>query len=69
MTSGHILIITGALLICIGLFLLGGPGPLGRLPGDIEVTRPGFSLYIPLTTMILLSVGITIIFWLFGRFF
>jgi hypothetical protein len=37
---------------------------LGRLPGDIRIERPGFSLYVPLTTMVLLSAAASGIVWL-----
>ena len=39
---------------------------IGQLPGDIAVERPGFSLYIPITTMILLSILLTLIMWVVG---
>lgn len=39
--------------------------PLGRLPGDIVLDRPGFRLYFPLTTMIVVSVVISVLLWLF----
>jgi hypothetical protein len=39
--------------------------PLGRLPGDIVVDRPGFRFYLPITTMILVSVVVTAVLWLF----
>lgn len=38
----------------------------GRLPGDIAVERPGASFYFPITTMILVSIGLSIILWLIG---
>jgi hypothetical protein len=41
----------------------------GRLPGDITVERPGFRFYAPITTMILLSVVLSVLSWLFGKFF
>jgi hypothetical protein len=39
--------------------------PIGRLPGDIVVDRPGFKLYVPITTMLLVSALITLLLWLF----
>ncbi len=61
----------------IALFLLGGGIylaakfgiPLGRLPGDIRIERDGFSFYFPLTSMILVSVVLTILFNVIARFF
>lgn len=41
--------------------------PLGRLPGDIVVDRPGFKFFAPFTTMIVLSVVISLILWLMRR--
>lgn len=64
----RILIITGILVLAAGLLWpwinkLG----LGRLPGDIVIERDGFSFYFPITTCIVVSVVITIIFWLFRK--
>ena len=41
--------------------------PLGRLPGDIVVDRPGFRFFFPLTTMIVVSIALSLILWLFRR--
>jgi hypothetical protein len=41
--------------------------PLGRLPGDIVVDRPGFKLFAPFTTMILVSLVLSLIVWLLRR--
>jgi hypothetical protein len=41
--------------------------PFGRLPGDIVVERENFRLYLPLTSMLLVSVLITVILWLIRR--
>ena len=40
---------------------------LGRLPGDIIIHKKNFTLYFPLATSILLSLLLTLLFWLFGR--
>ena len=54
----------GALVLLASRF----PGlRLGRLPGDISVERPGFRLYLPLGTSILLSVVLSLVLWLLGR--
>lgn len=64
----RVLIIIGVLLLLIGVFW---PWlkklPLGQLPGDILIERPGFTFYFPLTTMILISVVVSIIIALFKR--
>jgi len=41
--------------------------PLGRLPGDIIIDRPGFKLFAPFTTMIVLSLVLSLILWLLRR--
>ena len=38
-------------------------------PGDIHIDRPGFQFYAPLMTSLLISIGLTLTFWLFNRFF
>ena len=40
---------------------------LGHLPGDIKVERENFRFYFPLTTSIIISLILTILFWLFRR--
>lgn len=64
---GTILILFGAVLLVIGvlLSLTGGIPWLGRLPGDIRIQRPGFSFYFPITTGILVSIGLSLILYLF----
>ena len=37
--------------------------PFGRLPGDIIIDKPQLKIYIPVTTMILVSIVISIIIW------
>jgi Protein of unknown function (DUF2905) len=49
------------------LMLVGRVPWLGRLPGDIYVQRSNWSLYFPIATSIVLSVLLTLLFWLFGR--
>jgi hypothetical protein len=41
--------------------------PLGRLPGDIIVDRPGMKFFFPITTMIIVSIVLSILMWLFRR--
>ena len=66
---GKTLIIGGLLLVILGgLVLLSGHIPwLGRLPGDIRIKRDGFSFYFPLTTCIILSIILTLLFRILGR--
>jgi hypothetical protein len=41
--------------------------PLGRLPGDIVVRRDNFSFYFPLTTSIIISLLLSLLFWLLRK--
>ena len=41
--------------------------PLGRLPGDIVIVRENFRFFFPLTSCIVVSVLLTILFWLFRK--
>ncbi|MFN8455115.1 MAG: DUF2905 domain-containing protein [Anaerolineae bacterium] len=62
----------GIVLVIVGLILWFGGDKLswfGRLPGDIRVERPGFSFYFPITTMIIVSIVLTLVLSLIGRFF
>ena len=58
---GSILIIFGILIILLSKF--GGSIPLGRLPGDIYVKRDNFVFFFPLTTSILISVLLSLLFF------
>ena len=64
----RVLIIIGVILIFIGVAwpLLQKLG-LGRLPGDIAIERDGFRFYFPITTSIVISLLLTLIFWLFRK--
>ncbi len=62
------LVILGLLLVIIGLaWPWLGKLPLGRLPGDIVINRENFRFYFPLTTMIIVSVLLSLIFWLLRK--
>lgn len=41
--------------------------PLGRLPGDIVVQKPGFSFFFPITSMLLVSLVVSIVLFVFRR--
>jgi hypothetical protein len=63
---GWALVIAGLCLVGIGLVWLFGPSILGfgRLPGDITIERGNFRAYFPLTTCVVVSLGLTALFWL-----
>ena len=64
----RMLIIIGVVLVVMGLLwpVLEKSG-LGRLPGDIIIERENFRLYIPITSAILVSVVLSLLFWIFRR--
>jgi hypothetical protein len=66
---GKLLIVFGLLIAVMGvvIVLVGRLPWLGRLPGDIYAQRGNWSFYFPLTTSILVSLVLTLLFWLFGR--
>ncbi len=71
-TIGKWLVIAGVALALVGagLWLVSRTGlPLGRLPGDIRIVRPGFSFYFPLTSSILVSLVLTVLINLIARLF
>jgi len=64
----RILVILGIAFVAVGLLWPWlGKIPLGRLPGDIVIDRPGFKLFIPITTMVVLSGLISLILWIFRK--
>ena len=66
---GRLLATAGVVLLVAGVGLMLGPRLpwLGRLPGDILIERPGFRLYFPLATCILLSLLVSGVLWLLRR--
>ena len=62
------LIIIGIIIIAIGLLWpIITKMPFGKLPGDITIKKEGFQLYFPISTMIVISIVISILFWLFRK--
>lgn len=67
---GKTLIVLGAFLLLVGVALTYAPGLLGwfgRLPGDIDISRGGTRIFIPITSMILVSLLLTLILNVFFR--
>ena len=70
---GRTLLALGLLLAAIGAVLLvasragGLPFGLGRLPGDIVVERENFRFYFPLTTSLVVSVVVSLLFYVLSR--
>lgn len=69
---GKALVILGGVLVVVGLLFMLAPKfsglGLGHLPGDIRYKGKHTGFYFPLTTCILLSAVVTLIFWLISHF-
>jgi hypothetical protein len=63
---GKVLLVLGLVISAVGVLIMLGV-PFGRLPGDFAVKRGNFAFYFPLTTSIILSILLTLIFALFRR--
>lgn len=69
--AGKFLVLAGLAIAAVGLvlMLLGRTNlPLGRLPGDIVYRGKNTRVYFPLTTCILVSVVLTLVLFLIGKF-
>jgi Protein of unknown function (DUF2905) len=66
---GKLLILFGAVLVIVGgLLMLAGRIPwLGRLPGDIFYKGEHLTFYFPIVTCVLISVVLSLLFYLFRR--
>ena len=68
-SAGFLIVIAGILLLVVGaLVLAGGLSWFGRLPGDIRIERGSTSVYVPITTMLLVSLLLTLIGLFVNRF-
>lgn len=66
---GLTLILIGAILVVVGLLTwVGALSWFGRLPGDIRIERPNMRMYIPLTSMLLVSLVLSAVAALIHRF-
>jgi Protein of unknown function (DUF2905) len=67
---GRTLLMLGGLLVLAGAFFYFGgrlPFRLGRLPGDIVHRGERTTFYFPIVTCLLLSVGLSLLFWVLSR--
>ncbi len=66
------LMLGGGMVLIVGLVIYFAGDKLkwfGNLPGDVRVERPGFSFYVPVTSMLLASVVLSLVVWLLRKFF
>jgi hypothetical protein len=64
----RLLVILGVTILAVGiLWPWLSKLPLGRLPGDIVIERENFRFFFPITTMVVASLVISLLLWLFRR--
>lgn len=69
-STGLLVIVSGVFIIIVGLLIYsGGLNWFGRLPGDIRYESGSVRVYIPIVSMLLVSLALTLIFNLLRRFF
>ncbi len=69
LSPGPMLIALGVGLILIGLLLWSGSlAWFGRLPGDIRIERESVQIYVPIVSMLVISVLVSLVLYLARRF-
>ena len=66
---GKLICALGIVLVAVGagFWLLGDKlSWLGNLPGDIKIEQPGFNIYFPITSMLLISLSLSLVMWVIG---
>lgn len=67
---GFWIVVGGACLVVIGLLVYsGGFNWFGRLPGDIRYESDRATVYIPIVSMVIVSLALSLIFYLIRKFF
>ena len=65
---GPVLVALGVLLVLVGVLAwAGGLSWFGHLPGDLRLERPGLNLYVPITSMLLVSLVVSLLLWFIRR--
>jgi hypothetical protein len=66
---GRFLVVAGVALVVLGILVGLAPQTpwLGRLPGDLRIERPGFRLYVPIASCLLLSVVLSALLYAISR--
>jgi hypothetical protein len=69
-STGLLIIAAGLALVVVGLLVAsGGLSWFGRLPGDIRIERPTVRVYVPITSMLLLTLAFGVVSWVLRRLF
>ena len=65
---GRVFVILGVVFLIVGLLMMfGSKLGIGKLPGDIAIKKGNFTLYFPIVTSIVISLGLTVILNIFFR--
>ena len=66
---GKTLMLAGIAMCVFGavLWLAGGKGWLGRLPGDVHIEKGNFQFFFPLATCVVISIVLSLLLWFFRR--
>jgi hypothetical protein len=70
--AGKVIITTGIILAVAGLIIYFAGNRFawfGHLPGDIRIEKENMRLYFPITTMLILSIVVSVVFWLIKKLF
>ena len=67
-SAGPMIVMVGVAVVLVGVVVWsGGMGWFGRLPGDIRIERDSMRIYIPIVSMLLISIVLSLIFYLIKR--
>jgi Protein of unknown function (DUF2905) len=67
-SAGPMIVLAGAAIVLVGLAVWSGAlGWFGRLPGDIRIERDSVRIYIPLVSMLLVSLALSLLIYLLNR--
>jgi hypothetical protein len=70
--AGKVIITTGIILVVAGLIIYFAGNRFawfGHLPGDIRIEKENMTLYFPVMTMLILSIVVSVVFWLIKKLF
>lgn len=68
-SAGPVIVVFGLVIVVIGLVVwVGGFSWFGRLPGDIRIERETVRVYIPIASMLVVSVVLSLLLYLINRF-
>ena len=67
---GQLIVVVGLVLVVIGLVTMRGwLGWFGHLPGDIRIERPNVRVYVPIVSMLLISILLSVVSYVLRRIF